>query len=428
MRFEKASAWGLLAVSLSVVGCDGADEETETVHMGNITASETWRAADNPHVVRGPVFVAGAGGPVLTLEQGVQVRFEKAASLTIGYGEDGAGVLRADGSEQSPILFTSNAEQPKPGDWGGLSLMGSAAQGSSLAHVTIEYGGAPMPGLEANPDIESFMSAALLVTEPGPPTEHVPPVRVQDVVVQKSLHQGVLLSGVGFTEDSARLSSRDNQGAALTASMNHVGSLPVDSVFSGNADNVVQVVSGTVLETQTWPNFGVPYRFAAAMGLGVGIYGVGSASAPTLTLSAGTEFQMPEGSIFMVGSADGNGNRVPGSIQARGTAEAPIRFVPVNAAATRGYWTGLHFLSDAASTLEHVTITHGGSPFISAVGGNISVMSPSSITLRNTTLSESSGCGLVVALPGETTFPDFTEDALQNVFANNDVGTQCNNP
>ncbi|QDE67398.1 hypothetical protein [Myxococcus xanthus] len=82
----------------------------------------------------------------------------------------------------------------------------------------------------------------------------------------------------------------------------------------------------------------------------------------------------------MVGSYDGSGNPLPGSIQARGTAEAPIRFGPDDATATKGHWAGFQFSRDADSTLEHITITA------------------------------------------------FTEASRQNVFASNDVGTQCNNP
>jgi hypothetical protein len=50
------------------------------------------------------------------------------------------------------------------------------------------------------------------------------------------------------------------------------------------------------------------------------------------------------------------------------------------------------------------------------------------LTLRNSTLSESSGCGLVIGLPQETSFPEFTVASLQNVFTSNALGTQCNNP
>jgi hypothetical protein len=131
--FEKASRWGLVAVSVSFAGCDGGEApEAETLHSGIITASETWRASDNPHVVRGNVLVRGAGNPVLTLEPGVQVRFEQAASLTVGDGAGGQGMLRAEGTAAQPILFTSNAGQPQPGDWQGLALLGRAAQGSSM--------------------------------------------------------------------------------------------------------------------------------------------------------------------------------------------------------------------------------------------------------------------------------------------------------
>ncbi len=434
MRFEKASRWGLLAVTLSLAGCEGGKDPLlhpapkETVHFGTITVSETWRAADNPHVVRGIVYVRGAGSPVLTVEPGVQVRFESESSLTIGDGVGGVGTLKAEGTAEAPILFTSDSDEPQPGDWYGITLMGSAALGASLSHVTVEYGGAPLPEFASVPEMAPYLSASLRVSELAPTTEDVRTVRVRDVVVQQSLNQGVLLSGAGFTEDSARLVVRDNAGAALSVSANNVGSLPADSRFSGNTDDVVRILTGTVQNTQTWPMVGVPYRFADLHGLGLTGVTVGAASSPVLTLSPGTEFQMPETGIVRVGAFDENGSRVPGAIHAVGTAEAPIRFVPVSATAPRGSWAGLQFMSETGSTLEHVTITHGGRPYATATGGNLTLLTPANLTLRNVTLSESSGCGLVMALPGETRFPDYTEASLQNVFTNNDSGAQCNNP
>jgi hypothetical protein len=90
------------------------------------------------HVLE-PVIV-GEGGH-LSLGAGADWRFDAAAGLTVGL--EGAGGLTAVGDEAAPVVFTSLAEEPAPGDWLGLTFeAGSQDTNSTLQHVEIAYGGA----------------------------------------------------------------------------------------------------------------------------------------------------------------------------------------------------------------------------------------------------------------------------------------------
>ena len=78
----------------------------------------------------------------LTVSPGAEVRFVSGTGLMIGYGSY-KGALLAQGTDVAPIVFTSDAAAPAPGDWKGI-YFGDAADDalSVLEHCVVEYGGA----------------------------------------------------------------------------------------------------------------------------------------------------------------------------------------------------------------------------------------------------------------------------------------------
>ncbi|WP_394758804.1 hypothetical protein [Flavobacterium sp.] len=78
----------------------------------------------NVYLVMGTVHVAN--NAVLTIEPGTVIRgdYNSTGTLTITKGSK----IIAEGTETNPIVFTSNkpASERKPGDWGGVILMGDA--------------------------------------------------------------------------------------------------------------------------------------------------------------------------------------------------------------------------------------------------------------------------------------------------------------
>ena len=127
-----------IGIAITVVGCgdDGGDDEvfSETfistsdgrkvaILEGNITSDRTLRA-NNDYLLRGAVFVQD--GATLTVEAGTTVFGEGASTgaLVVAQG----GKLMAEGTADSPIVFTSDAlpGQHQRGQWGGLIINGHA--------------------------------------------------------------------------------------------------------------------------------------------------------------------------------------------------------------------------------------------------------------------------------------------------------------
>ena len=100
-----------------------------TDFCGDIAVNTTWSAAGSPYVVTCDSTVASAA--TLTLDAGVEVRFQAATGLTVN------GALDANGSSGNEVVFTSDLLSPQAGDWDGILFM-SAAVGT-LNDAVISY-------------------------------------------------------------------------------------------------------------------------------------------------------------------------------------------------------------------------------------------------------------------------------------------------
>ena len=84
---------------------------------GSISTDTTWTLANSPYFVEGNITVES--GVVLTIEAGVEVRFNGSFSFIVN------GTLNATGTSGLPIKFTSNQTLPSSGDWQGIILQGT---------------------------------------------------------------------------------------------------------------------------------------------------------------------------------------------------------------------------------------------------------------------------------------------------------------
>lgn len=92
----------------------------------------------NTYLLQGVVYVAP--GAVLTIEEGTVIRGDVATCGTLVISR-GAKIL-AKGNENNPIIFTSNksANDRKPGDWGGLVLLGNAPVNKLGGVSSVDFG------------------------------------------------------------------------------------------------------------------------------------------------------------------------------------------------------------------------------------------------------------------------------------------------
>ena len=96
---------------------------------GYISEDTTWAANNSPYEVTQDVIVEE--GVLLSLEPGVEVRFSNQTELVVD------GALNATGTSVSPIIFTSNATTPMPGDWQGIYFREGAEDSLCVMNWTI---------------------------------------------------------------------------------------------------------------------------------------------------------------------------------------------------------------------------------------------------------------------------------------------------
>jgi hypothetical protein len=106
------------------------------VNAGAVARSAQWRNHHTPYVVGGNIEVGAGSGLQLTIDSGVELRFENGAGLCVG--RTGPAVLRAVGTPDS-ILFTGVTEAP--GAWRGLELHTGTGTASTLERCRLLYAG-----------------------------------------------------------------------------------------------------------------------------------------------------------------------------------------------------------------------------------------------------------------------------------------------
>ncbi|MDR3127017.1 MAG: hypothetical protein LBU08_00875 [Tannerellaceae bacterium] len=160
-KWNESSLVFLACAALLTAACDNGNEPNpqtpvgETFDLGD--GSTTFEVSGhltltypNTYHLKGFVYVVA--GATLTIEPGVIIKGDKDSKGTLII--ERGGKLLADGTKECPIVFTSAASKGsrKPGDWGGLILLGKAP--NNQGEMTIEGGVRSMHG-GSDPDDNS---------------------------------------------------------------------------------------------------------------------------------------------------------------------------------------------------------------------------------------------------------------------------------
>ncbi|MBR9758175.1 MAG: hypothetical protein GYB39_08815 [Algicola sp.] len=109
--------------------------EPSQILSGNIT-EDTKLLKKHTYLLLGSVFVTDS--TTLTIEPGTVILgdFKSNGSLTVSNGSK----IIAEGTETDPIVFTSNNDVKKQGDWGGLFVLGDAPINKFGNAAVLDYG------------------------------------------------------------------------------------------------------------------------------------------------------------------------------------------------------------------------------------------------------------------------------------------------
>ena len=362
----------VLVFILSITGLANA----ATYHSGHITSDERWKKNDNPHIVTDSVYIYRA---TLTLEPGVEIRFGSGSVyLTLGYSNYG-GTLIAQGTDTEKIIFTSNAANPQPGDWGGILFTGTDSDDSIIENAVVEYGG--------------YNGSGNIKTIESSPT-------IKNSIIRYSLNSGISLynssshiSGCSITENGAYGIRIYNSVPVIdnnTFSFNK--SYPISiknqfsyelpyiyktNIFNFNQPNQIFVYLPYLTTSQTLYNIGIPYYIDQKLT----VYNA------TLTIEPGVEIRFGSGSVYLTLGYSNYG----GTLIAQGTDTEKIIFTSNAANPQPGDWGGILFTGTDSddSIIENAVVEYGGYNG----SGNIKTIE-SSPTIKNSIIRYSLNSGI----------------------------------
>jgi len=354
-----------LAVALEAVEGIGSDnvftdnaEQIVQVEGGSLADAAQWASPGVPLRLTGNINVESD----LVLDPGLEIEMPLASQITVAT----TGSLSAPGTAEAPIVLRGTEDER--GFWVGLSIA-SKASANVMTGCVLENGGSD--GWNGSPDsvgmiwledeAKLVMSGSTLRGSDGPALNTFGDADVS-----------------GFADNVI-----ENNHSTIQVPPGMVHQIEASNTFTGNDEQFIRVgrigANNAVIDTTaTWQALGIPYRV-------IDRFFVESA----WTVAAGATVEVVQDRKIVIEPG--------GSLQAVGTADAPIVFMGAEQLA--GYWQGLEIGSVSASNeLQFVELHHAGSdPFNGNTDSDGAIYLPEgSLTISDSLISESGGYGIVV--------------------------------
>jgi len=333
---------------------------------GVLTQQATLSSADDGSVrLAGNTQVGSTGS--LTVTAGTTV-FSSA-------GLDVLGTLTVQGTVSQPVLFTSSAVSPAPGDWFGIRY--EAGSAGSVSHATIADAG--------NGGCWYVCGAYAAISVNGPST-----VSVDHVTIQKSASNGLRTTG-GAIPSITSDTFLNNAGVAIELGDPNALTGLAGNTFADNQPiygNGVYLDGGTLtLQTTLSPSDDGVVRLAGNTQVG---------STGGLVIDPGTT---------VLGNA---GLDVLGTLTVQGTATQPVTFTSAAVSPAPGDWYGIRYEAGSSGGMSYATVAdagNGGCWYVCGAYAAISVNGQSAAGVDHVTVHDSASNGLRAtggATPGVT--------------------------
>lgn len=360
------------------IGSDYSGNDEDFIRVFESTqGQETSMPANNvPYLFDGKVMDITEG---LTIEAGVQIVIKENGG--IGVYDD--GYLSIDGTAASPVVIQGASEVK--GFWRGIHIETNSIN-NKFSHVEISDAGSNY--------IYCCNTIATVFLKGGK-------LNMSNSTLSNGKGYGLYANGdadlTGYSENT--VTTHDDYPLYMDAE--RFGELDgLNSSYTGNTEDYLGMFSSDISANTTWYPAGVPYLVEAVIDV-----------KDPLTIEPGTEIAFTE--------QGGLGIYDQGSLNAEGTAVDNITFRGLQN--TQGYWRGIHTETNSNSNvLRNVEISGAGSNYVYCCNEKANLFVKSGkMTVENSTISGSGGCGIVVRSAAT-----LTESG--NTFSLNLDGDICN--
>ena len=310
----------------------------------------TWTLAGSPYIIVSNVTVPTS--QTLTIQAGVEVRVGAAQEMFV------RGSLITQGTLAQPVIFTSNAAVPSPGDWYGISTNTGCTL--DLAYTELHYGGLagyPEIWVGGRAALVSWIGGGAFQSASAGASIQSTTTTLSNLTFGANTTEGLLIDST-HPPTLSTITCTGNGGYGIRVNTNP-GNLPNTLSGSGNGYNAIYV-TGTVGGAEpsgTWnwgANPGFPYVCA------------------TPTVPAGQTLQLAAGAVVkMINSGF---LTVNGTLRTLGTIPLPVAFTSLaddaqagnsNAAdgavsPTPGLWYGIATGANSVLDLAQTNLYYGG--------------------------------------------------------------------
>jgi parallel beta-helix repeat protein len=376
----------------------------------------------------GNITVKGTDGAdsvtTLLIESGAEVLFDGDYSLAVGAASGAPGALIAEGTADSPILFSSTGAAPAGGGWQDIVFYATAESSSLLDYCVLAYGGSSSaavrlcnasptirntiirdsrhagihvrgssPSLAGNRIVNCGTYGIYFLSASSPHISDCSFIGNGNYDIYGSATVGGTLTGSSFNNGFYIASGTNDEISGNTIHYNNdypirigadgVGKLMNDNTFSGlDGDSYVEVTTDTVEKDAVWTD-DLKYHLLG----NIAVKGMdGDDSVTTLLIEAGTEVLFDGNYSLTVGAPSGD----PGKLIAEGTIDSPILFSTTDTDPAAGAWRYVMFYKTAGSSslMDNCVLEYGGS------GNGTVCLYDASPTIRNSTIRYSKNAGV----------------------------------
>ncbi|MBR9982505.1 MAG: hypothetical protein KFF50_15850, partial [Desulfatitalea sp.] len=280
----------------------GAGAQT-IVPGGTISVDTIWTLEGSPYVVTGSVTVQGTDGDdgvtTLTIEPGVEVRFNSNRYLQIGSTSGAQGALVALGEEGSEVRFTTNSVDAQPGQWQGIWFYNTTEQSTTrMEHCIVEYASGAVRVMNAKATLVSCRFANnssydLYYTG-----------AVGGSVYNCSFNNGINFGGTGHVAfDNNQVYWNESYPVSMPA--DNVGTFVATTSFHGLGDRSALQVTGNRLSKSSIWKASVPYVITSGQNYFIVQGTDGTNGVTTLTIEPGAEIRFNTNRYLQIGSTSG---------------------------------------------------------------------------------------------------------------------------
>ncbi|MFH2093258.1 MAG: right-handed parallel beta-helix repeat-containing protein, partial [Pseudomonadota bacterium] len=340
------------------------------IYAGTISKDTVWKSSIK-YKVTGSIRVQGTDGSdgvtTLTIEPGVNLKFNSGCYLRIGNSSGAPGALIAQGTSDNKIIFTRSGTS---GNWEYIHFENTTHDNTSiLENCEIAYARSYAVYIhQSNPTIKNSIirntsgyglyaiSAAPIITGNTFTDNSNYDLYLQSsrssTISGNTINNGVYADpSVPWKFTSNIINYRNDR--PLRMHPNDIGVIVPQNTFNNlDGNSFFEIADGTVTHDKRFTAL-IPYKVIG----GIRVQGTdGSDGVTTLTIEPGVNLKFNSGCYLRIGNSSGD----PGALIAQGTSDNKIVFTR---SASTGNWPGINFedtTKDSLSLIEHCIFEYAG--------------------------------------------------------------------